>query len=112
MIICGKCGVQLPDDVKFCLKCGSKVGRDQPTCNKCGTPINPNSKFCSSCGILCLRQYLRPQYEKLFQSQFDRLSVNCVEAIIWSRKTAIKELNNEKARNIQRIQAQSNSTPS
>lgn len=50
MIACSKCGMQIPEDSKFCFSCGKKNDFKQLTCPKCGKPINQDSKFCSNCG--------------------------------------------------------------
>lgn len=65
MIVCSKCGVQLPDNNKFCYKCGSKVGSVQPTCNKCGNPVNANSKFCGSCGNPIIQTIVSPAVQEI-----------------------------------------------
>lgn len=63
--ICGQCGYQNENGIKFCTRCGAKMMDKQETpvsrttppvsdkkqfCRKCGAPIEPGSKFCSACG--------------------------------------------------------------
>lgn len=49
---CFACGVQIPDDVRFCPFCG-KDQRERPQenlCHQCGQVVRPDAKFCAHCG--------------------------------------------------------------
>lgn len=44
---CPKCGVNLPNNAKFCLECGTKL---ENKCPKCGVVAPLDAKFCLECG--------------------------------------------------------------
>ncbi len=46
---CPDCGVDLPGDAKFCSGCGKNL-LEKVTCAKCDTKLPPGSKFCTNCG--------------------------------------------------------------
>lgn len=54
MAKCSSCGVENPDDSRFCVGCGNAVavseGSSGPTCPGCGAEVPPESKFCVGCG--------------------------------------------------------------
>ncbi len=46
---CPDCGVDLPMEANFCFGCGRKLG-EKLSCFKCGKTLPPGSKFCTDCG--------------------------------------------------------------
>lgn len=46
---CGKCGVELLRDAKFCPDCGAPVKHEELSCI-CGCRYEPGDKFCPDCG--------------------------------------------------------------
>lgn len=46
---CTFCGVELPDEAKFCYSCGKKVEKEA-LCPKCGTKLQKDAKYCMECG--------------------------------------------------------------
>ena len=60
LILCAKCGAELPAGTTFCSSCGTKVdadGKAEETsnavtvkCPKCGTELKEDATFCSGCG--------------------------------------------------------------
>lgn len=46
-MICGNCGVEVPDDGKFCIECGAA---QDLRCPACATPYEQGQKFCGECG--------------------------------------------------------------
>lgn len=54
MIKCQSCGLDNPEDSKFCTGCGANLTPPAPageaTCAGCGAAIPTDSKFCVSCG--------------------------------------------------------------
>lgn len=60
-VLCGKCGVDLPDGAQFCLKCGEPVtiAGGAPDfvittatlgCSGCGAKLPDGAQFCARCG--------------------------------------------------------------
>jgi ribosomal protein L40E len=60
-VLCGKCGVGLPDGSQFCLKCGEPVTSAGTApdfvittatlgCSGCGAKLPEGAQFCSRCG--------------------------------------------------------------
>jgi ribosomal protein L40E len=60
-VLCGKCGVDLPDGSQFCLKCGEPVTTAGAApdfvittatlgCSGCGAKLPDGAQFCSRCG--------------------------------------------------------------
>lgn len=60
-VLCGKCGVDLPDGSQFCLKCGEPVTTIGAApdfvittatlgCSGCGAMLAEGAQFCSRCG--------------------------------------------------------------
>ena len=49
MIICNKCGQELPDEAAFCASCGAKIEK-KTFCMNCGKEILDGAKFCMHCG--------------------------------------------------------------
>lgn len=54
---CLKCGIENPEDSKFCIKCGTKLNNTQDTtkedtvaCSKCGVLNDKSDNFCTNCG--------------------------------------------------------------
>jgi hypothetical protein len=58
MIKCAACGLENPDDGKFCTNCGipltlppgAQTAETAVYCTNCGAKLPPDSKFCTSCG--------------------------------------------------------------
>jgi membrane protease subunit (stomatin/prohibitin family) len=53
LVICPKCGSQVPATSKFCPECGTTLtppSAASMSCPKCGKSIPANSKFCPECG--------------------------------------------------------------
>ena len=48
-MICPKCGMEMPDNAKFCGKCGHKL-EQKAFCMNCGTELIPGMAFCAACG--------------------------------------------------------------
>jgi ribosomal protein L40E len=56
-LICGKCGVTLPEGAQYCLKCGQPLSNDMApsavasagACS-CGAALGPAAQFCPQCG--------------------------------------------------------------
>lgn len=46
---CPDCGTDLPLEATFCSACGKKLG-EKITCPKCNTKLPTGSKFCTNCG--------------------------------------------------------------
>lgn len=49
-MICENCGIELPDNAKFCGICGRKLKESFEFCQKCGAQILDNGAFCIKCG--------------------------------------------------------------
>ena len=54
---CNSCGMEVPDDKKFCPKCGtslssSEVHKMGRVCDNCGEEIPAGTKFCPNCGAV------------------------------------------------------------
>ncbi len=49
-MICKNCGIDLPDNVKFCLGCGAQTAPKNMFCPQCGTSLPFGAKFCKNCG--------------------------------------------------------------
>jgi class 3 adenylate cyclase len=47
MATCQACGLDNPDDARFCGRCGSSLAG---TCPACGAPVIPGTAFCTACG--------------------------------------------------------------
>lgn len=53
VMVCPKCGNQLPPNAKFCLECGTKIeplNENEMICPSCGKKT-PKGKFCMECGV-------------------------------------------------------------
>ena len=58
MIKCPTCGLENPDDGKFCTNCGTPLtpppsGENLEAvvyCMNCGAQLPPDSRFCTNCG--------------------------------------------------------------
>lgn len=51
MAICGKCGSQISEGIKFCPKCGTQiVDKGMKFCPQCGKERKSFENFCPSCG--------------------------------------------------------------
>jgi len=46
---CPECATDLPLEANFCYACGKKIG-EKPVCPKCNARLTPGSKFCTNCG--------------------------------------------------------------
>jgi len=46
---CPECSTDLPLEASFCFACGKKLG-EKITCGKCSAKLPPGSKFCTNCG--------------------------------------------------------------
>lgn len=58
MIQCSACGLQNPDDGKFCTDCGKPLAQAPPApagttafCTNCGARMPADSRFCTACGV-------------------------------------------------------------
>lgn len=54
VMVCSKCGAELPADAVFCNACGEKQANDAAektvVCEKCGATLPKEAVFCTSCG--------------------------------------------------------------
>lgn len=58
VVMCEKCGAEIPNNVLFCSTCGSPVSKqenviintDLVRCTACGKMVSKNIRFCTGCG--------------------------------------------------------------
>ena len=103
MIKCATCGLENPDDGKFCTNCGTPLtppssGRNLEAvvyCTHCGAQLPPDSRFCTNCGtssgtggapdstkeavpIPTLQEYLSALDQRFSQNGFENVSLTSV----------------------------------
>lgn len=48
--VCGQCGAQNAQTVRFCNNCGASLAQKPAACPGCGAKLEPGTKFCGECG--------------------------------------------------------------
>lgn len=56
IVVCEKCGAQIPDQASFCNVCGTPLAGKSPedagvVCAGCGKVVPKGTRFCSHCGL-------------------------------------------------------------